>query len=358
VIVIGHERLTQIVTRMIEGVGSTRAEAHAVAANLVEANLMGHDSHGVGLAPRYMLHAETGTMTPGAKASVITDSGVYLLLDGNMGYGQTVGREAMELAIAKVRSDGAAIVGLRNVHHLGRIGAWGEMCARAGFISIHYVNATGHRPYVAPWGGYEARYSTNPYCTAIPATASNPMIVLDMATSRVAQGKTRVAYYSGKQLMPEAVIGGDGKPTTDPKVIFEEPYGAMLPFGQHKGYGLAMICELLAGGLPGGGAARPELLSGDTIRNNMLTIVIDPKGFKPSHDFGSEIDQLVAYTRSAKPAEGFDKVRIAGDPERETMEVRRRDGIQVDDNTWAEMTRSGVKAGMDESEFKSNVKVV
>ena len=134
---VGHEKLTNLVTKMIQSAGSERVEAVAVAENLVEANLMGHDSHGVGLAPRYMLHAVTGTMTPGAKVSLITDNGVYLLLDGNMGYGQTIGREAMEIAINKVKKNGAAIVGLRNVHHLGRIGAWGEICAKAGFISIH-----------------------------------------------------------------------------------------------------------------------------------------------------------------------------------------------------------------------------
>jgi uncharacterized oxidoreductase len=354
VITIGHERLTQIVTDMMKGAGSGEDEAFAVADNLVQANLMGHDSHGVGLAPRYMKHAKLGTVTAGAKVRVVSDNGAYLLLDGDMGYGQVIGAEAMELAIDKASKGGAAIVGLRNTHHLGRIGAWGEMCARAGFISIHYVNATGHRPYVAPYGGYEPRYSTNPYCTAIPATSNNPMIVLDMATSRVAQGKVRVAYYAGKKMMDEAVVGGDGKPTNDPGVIFEEPYGAMLSFGQHKGYGLAMLCEILAGGLTGGGASRPGLLNEETIRNNMLTIVIDPKGFGDGIDLGFEVDELAAYVKSCKPAEGFDKIRFAGDPERESTEARLAAGIPIDDNTWAEMTASGVEVGMKETTFKVN----
>jgi hydroxycarboxylate dehydrogenase B len=352
VVIVGHEALTDLVTKMMQGAGSTRDEALAVAENLVEANLMGHDSHGVGLAPRYMLHAVTGTMTPGAKVSLVTDNGVYVLLDGNMGYGQTIGRESMEIAINKVKKNGAAIVGLRNVHHLGRIGAWGELCAKAGFISIHYVNATGHKPYVAPYGGYEARYSTNPYCTALPATEKTPMMVLDMATSRVAQGKVRVAHYAEKPMpMDDALVGPNGKPTTDPGVVFREPMGAMMSFGQHKGSGLAILCDLLAGGLPGGGTARPELNTGDTIRNNMLTIVIDPAQFNSGVPFADEFDSLVAYVKSGQPAEGHDEIMVAGEPEQKTMDKRKAEGISIDDNTWAEMIKLGCENGMTETEF-------
>ncbi|MDF1794619.1 MAG: malate/lactate/ureidoglycolate dehydrogenase [Thalassobaculaceae bacterium] len=353
-ITIGHERLTEIVATMMKGAKSSPEEARAIAENLVQANLMGHDSHGVGLAPRYMKHALSGTMNPGARPSVVTDNGAYLLLDGNMGYGQTVCREAMEMAIGRARQSGVCIMGLRRTHHMGRIGAWGEMAARAGLISIHYVNTTGHRPYVSPWGGYEAKYSTNPYCTAIPATDATPMIVLDMATSRVAQGKVRVAYYAGKKTPADALVGPDGIPTDDPKVIFEEPYGAMLSFGQHKGYGLAMICEILSAGLTGGGTAREELMSQDTICNNMLTIVMDPAGFGADIPFKSEIDQLVDHVSSAKVAVGHDKIRFPGDPERETAAERTANGIPIDDNTWAEMTQAGVDTGMEASAFGVN----
>jgi uncharacterized oxidoreductase len=352
--VVPHKTLAEIVQQMITGAGSDAEEARAVAENLVEANLMGHDSHGVGLSPRYMKHALTGTMTVDGHASVVSDKGAYLLLDGNMGYGQVVGREAMEMGIQRVKDVGVAIVGLRCVHHLGRIGAWAEMCATAGYISIHYVNATGHPPYVAPYGGFEPRYSTNPYCTAIPATDKTPMTVLDMATSRTAQGKVRVAYYKGVHMPPGGLVGGDGKPTTDPTVIFEEPKGAMLSFGEHKGYGLAMLCEILAGGLTGGGASRPEMFGGETIRNNMFTIIIDPKGFDSGVPFANEIDSLADYVKSGSPAEGHDKIRLPGDPERETVILRSDAGIEIDDNTWAEMTQAGIDVGMDPATFAQN----
>ena len=352
--IIGHERLTAIVTEMMQGAGSDAAEATAIAENLVTANLMGHDSHGVGLAPRYMGHAKAGTLKIGAHPKVVSDNGAYLLLDGQMGYGQTVCREATEMAIARAREAGVCIMGLRRTHHMGRIGAWGEMCADAGLIAICYVNTTGHRPYVAPWGGYQSRYSTNPYCTAIPATDTHPKIVLDMATSRVAQGKVRVAYNAGKPMPADALIGPDGRPTTDPKVIFEEPYGAMLAFGQHKGYGLAMICEILAAGLTGGGTAREENMDMNSICNNMLMIVLDQKGFGAEIPFKSEIDQLVHHVSSSATAEGHDKIRFPGDPERETTEARMRDGIPIDETTWAAMTQAGVEFGMSEDAFRVN----
>ena len=356
-IVVEQKDLEDLVKKMIQAVGSEEIEAKVVADNLVEANLMGHDSHGVGLAPRYMGHAIMGTLTPGAEVTKITDNGVYLLLEGNMGYGQIIGRDAMQLGIEKVRETGAAIIGLRNVHHLGRIGAWGEMCARAGLISLHYVNATGHKPYVAPYGGYEARYSTNPYCTAIPATEKTPMLVLDMATSRVAQGKVRVAHYAEKQMpMPDALVGPNGKLTTDPGVMFRDPMGALLSFGEHKGYGLALLCDILAGGLAGGGTARPELNTGETIRNNMLTIIIDPEQFNSGGSFSAEFDSLVQFVKSGQPAEGFDKIRVAGEPEQETMTERKLNGVPIDTNTWEEMMKLGCENGLAPNDFDSVAK--
>ncbi len=345
--------LTDLVEAMIAATGSHQSEARAVAENLVEANLMGHDSHGVGLAPRYMTHANSGTLTPGGSVRVVSDNGAYLLLEGQMGYGQVIGREAMQLGLEKARSQGVAIVGLRNVHHLGRIGAWGEICAEAGFISIHYVNGTGHAPMVATHGGYEARYSTNPYCTAIPATANNPMVVADFATSMMAQGKVRVAHYAGKTLPDGAVVGPDGYPSNDPGVMFSDPQGAMLPMSGHKGTCLAVLCEVLAGGLTGGGTAQPSRQDDHTIRNNMLTIIVDPKGFGADIPFADDIDGLIDFAKSSKPAAGFEEILYPGDPERQRQQERTENGIPIDDNTWAEMRRMGIEAGMSSAAFDS-----
>jgi uncharacterized oxidoreductase len=323
-----------------------------VAENLVDANLKGHDSHGVGLIPRYIAHALDGRLTVGGRPEIISDSGAFLLLDGNMGYGQTVGAEAMRLAIEKARAHGLAVVGLRNVHHLGRIGAWAELGARAGFISIHFVNAHGHEPLVAPFGGYDARYSTNPFCTALPATPDNPMLVLDMATSRVAQGKVRVAHYKGVPVPEGALVGPDGAPTTDASVMFTEPKGAILSFGEHKGYGLALLCEIMAGALTGGGTARPEQQAQNTIRNHMLTILIDPNGFRQPIPFHEEIDRLTEWVKSSRKQPGVEEIMVPGDPERKSTAKRLARGIEIDANTWAEIVRCGQDLGMNRVAFE------
>lgn len=349
--IVAAEALEAIVTDMFAAGGSDAAEARAVAHNLVEANLMGHDSHGVGLVAQYLRHARTGTLTVNGHVKMVSDNGAYLLLDGDMAYGQVTGAEAMKAGLDRARTLGVAIVGLRNSHHLGRIGAWGEICARAGFVSIHYVNVVGHRPLVAPYGGAEARYSTNPYCTAIPATGRNPMYVLDMATSRVAFGKVRVAYNAGKPVVAEALIDHEGGATTSPAVMFEEPKGAMLSFGQHKGTGFAMLGEILGAALIGGPVTDPRHEGRDTICNNMLSIIIDPKGFRTEVPFAEAIDGLLDYVTSARPAIGTDRVRVAGEPERETAAERSANGIPIDDNSWAGLVEAGVEVGIATGRF-------
>ena len=349
---ISSQVLTDLVTRIFLGAGSEPAESQAIADNLVMANLMGHDSHGVQLVQRYVRNALGGQLTVGGRAEVTHDSGVFLQIDGHMGYGQVVGRETMELGIAKARQHGAAIVGLRNVYHLGRIGAWGEMGAAAGFISIHYVNAAGHPPLVAPFGGSDARFGTNPYCTAFPAT-DGPPVVLDMATSRIAQGKVAVAHNKGERVPEDALIDSSGHPTDDPSVMFAVPPGALRPIGHHKGYGLAVVCELLAGALTGAGTAKVELFGLDTIRNNMLTILIDPAGLGAGEAFAPELDHFTAWVKASPPAPGADGVLVPGDPERKSRALRERDGVPLDDETWRQIIEAGSLVGMAQDDFAS-----
>ena len=172
-----------------------------------------------------------------------------LTLDGNAGYGQVMGYEAMELGAERAKRNGVCVMGLSNAHHIGRIGHWAEQCIDHGLVSIHFVNVLA-RPIVAPFGGRDARHGTNPLCVGIPRPGKDP-IVLDFATSKIAQGKTRVAYNKGEQLAPNTIIDDHGNPTTDPRFTVIEPSGAILPFGEHKGSGLALICELLGGALLG-----------------------------------------------------------------------------------------------------------
>jgi uncharacterized oxidoreductase len=243
---------------------------------------------------------------------------------------------------------------LRNAHHIGRIGAYGEIAMEHGMISLHFVNVIDHGPTVAPWGGGEARYVTNPVCIAVPGTENTPPTLLDMATSLIALGKARVALSKGEQMAEGLMIDANGKPTTDPSVMYNEPKGALLPFGDHKGSGLALMCELLAGGLSGGGTIQPDNPQQKSIINNMFTIVIDPARLVDMTWLRSEIDATVDYVKSARPADPDKPVIVAGDAERARTAERMAAGIEINDEAWTEMRETGEGLGMESRVFEAS----
>jgi hydroxycarboxylate dehydrogenase B len=346
---IDHARLAAFVTEIFATAGATRTVAAEVADHLVMANLKGHDSHGVGMVPAYVANIRAGHLQVDAHAQLARDSGAVLLVDGGMGFGQVVGREAADLALDRVRQTGVVCVGVRNCHHLGRIGAYGEHCGRAGYVSIHFVNVVGHAPQVSPWGGRERRMTTNPFCCVVPRANAEPM-VLDMATSAIALGKVRVAHMKGEQVPHGALVDHEGAPTTDPAVMYREPFGALGPFGSHKGYGLAVMCELLGGALAGEWTAQPGNPRDNTIVNHMLMFVLDPAAFGGLERFRSEVEAMTDYLHSTTPARGFDRVRVPGEPEIESLQARAADGVPVDDNTWAGILKAAAAAGLSEAD--------
>ena len=329
--------------------GSSPAEAHTVAANLVMANLSGHDSHGVGMLPRYVDAVLEGGLTPNASVKINLDIGTMLSLDGQRGYGQVVGEQAMELGMARAKQHGSCIMTLGNAHHLGRIGHFAEMAVAQGLVSLHFVNVLS-RPVVAPWGGGDGRFGTNPCCIGVPLKGQDPF-VLDFATSRVAQGKMRVAFNKGIQVEPGTLIDEHGRPTTEPGVVVVPQsnglFGALMTFGEHKGYGMAVACELLGGALSGGGTWHRE--TDPAVRavvNGMLTILIDPFKLGTQASFEQEAVEFVNWLQAGPTAPGFEGVQIAGDPERATRVLRHVEGISVDDQTWQEIVNAGLKVGV------------
>ncbi|MDQ5848720.1 MAG: malate/lactate/ureidoglycolate dehydrogenase [Pseudomonadota bacterium] len=333
--------LTRAIEAIVVAGGSEPREAALVAGNLVTANLLGHDSHGVGMIPRYIDALLEGGLEANRHPKATLDAGALLALDGCKGYGQVIGREAMLMAIERVRQHGSCVMTLANSHHLGRIGHWAEMAVTEGFVSIHFVNVISHAR-VAPYGGRDARFGTNPCCIGVPLPGEPPFI-LDFATSAVAQGKLRVAHNKGAKVPPGRLIDDQGNPTDDPRFAVVPPYGAMLPFGEHKGYGMALACELLGGALTGGGTWHYDESRQQRVMNGMLAIVIDPARLGTQEAFAREARAFLDWLRKARPAPGFDKVRIAADPERETRARRERDGIAIDSNTWEEIQAAAVK---------------
>ena len=342
------------IASILAAAGSSAEEADQVAANLVMANLSGHDSHGVGMLPRYIDAVLEGGLQPNSSVKVQLDAGSLLTLDGQRGYGQIVGVQAMKMAIQRASELGSCILALGQSHHLGRIGHFAEMAVAQGLVSIHFVNVLS-RPVVAPWGGGDGRFGTNPCCIGVPMPGREPF-VLDFATSRVAQGKMRVAHNEGRQVPDGYLIDQNGQPTNDPGVVVVPQsnasgagglFGALMPFGEHKGYGMAIACELLGGALTGSGTWHRPADSSRAVINGMLAILIDPKRLGTQDAFEKETLAFVDWLRQSPPAPGFDAVRIAGEPEREARARRERDGIAVDGHTWAEIVAAGKKVGVE-----------
>ncbi len=344
---ISADTLRSHVASILAASGSSKSEAQQVADNLVMANLSGHDSHGVGMVPRYIEAVGEGGLVPNAGVKVELDLGTMLRLDGQHGYGQIVGMQAIEHGIERAKAHGSCIVSLANSHHLGRIGHFAEAAIAQGLVSLHFVNVLS-RPVVAPWGGGDGRFGTNPCCIGIPLHAAEPF-VLDFATSRVAQGKMRVAHNKGERVPEGFLIDEHGAPTTDPGVVVVPQsgglFGALMTFGEHKGYGMAVACELLGGALTGSGTWHREPDAARTIINGMLTVLIDPVRLGTRDAFDSEATAFVDWLRRSPPGSGVDAVQVAGEPERKARLARQRDGIWLDDSTWGEIVAAARKVG-------------
>jgi hydroxycarboxylate dehydrogenase B len=343
------ERLRAAVCDLLMGFGSSPHEIELVADNLLQANLTGHDSHGIGMLPRYANAYLEGGLVPNAHVKSTLDSGTLLALDGGAGFGQVIGHEAMLLGIERAQRHGSCVMALANSHHLCRIGAWAEMAVAQGLVSVHFVNVVA-RPIVAPWGGRDARFGTNPFAVGIPVPGREP-VILDLATSVIAQGKTRVAHNKGERLPPGLLLDNHGEPTTDPKFGVVEPVGALRTFGEHKGFGLALVCELLGGALAGGLATQGKGDSRQRVLNGMLTILFDPARLGNGEVFGPQMTAFLDWVRASPPQQGTDRVLVAGEPERAMRKRRLAEGIPVDATTWAELRAATAKLGRDPATF-------
>src|ERR1700760_1766446 len=315
------DNLIDFVADVFAHAQSSPEEARRIATYLTTGTLPGHASHGVIRVPVYIRWKKMGSVVPNQNAEIVVDTPSLAVVAGKFAYGQTVTPQAVRIGIDKGRKAGLAAVALRNAGHIGRVGDWAEMAAAEGLVSVHFVNAAGSL-LVAPYGGVEKRLSTAPYCVGIPRKGQDP-IVLDFATSIVAEGKVLVASRGGKKLPKGALVDHDGTLSEDPAVLYgphakdgprdhTKGSGAIRAFGEHKGSGLAFICELLGGALTGTGATA----AGRRFANGMLAFYVDPKVIDPANFFDGEITRYAEFIRATKPMAGVDAVLIPGDPER------------------------------------------
>jgi len=334
-------RLESIATRIFEGLGAPPGDAAWIAHLLVLANLRGHDSHGVIRIPQYAQAVKTGGIDPTSPVTVIAETPVTARLDGGRGFGQVVARRGIELAIAKAKAAGLAAVGLSRTTHVGRLADYAEMAAAQGLVGMLWVNAV-HGLNVAPWGGAARRLGTNPHAIGIPG-ADGPAMVLDFATSVVAEGKMRVKKNRKQQAPPGWFIDAEGRSATDPEIFYGDPVGSLLTAGEHKGYGLSLAVEILGGILSGTGPAGP---GPGLFANGTLMICLDVARFVPLPEFHKQVAGLFDFVKSAPLAQGSKEILIPGEPEARLEAERRRDGVPVEDETWNQIERVAAELGV------------
>jgi hydroxycarboxylate dehydrogenase B len=325
-------RLEALGTRIFTALGAPEADARLVATLLVRANLRGHDSHGAIRIPQYAGAIRAGHVNPKSPITVLADTPVIARLDGGRGFGQVVARRGMEMAITKAKAAGLSAVTLANTTHVGRLADYAEMAAAEGLVGMLWVNAV-FGLNVAPWGGAARRLGTNPHAIAVPGDGG-PAMVLDFATSVVAEGKMRVKKNRKQQAPPGWFIDAEGRPGTDPEVFYGTPPGSLLTAGEHKGYGLSLAVELLGGILSGTGAASA---GPGVFANGTLMICLDVERFIPLGEFRQQVATFFAWVKTAPRVPGTTEILIPGEPEARLEAERRRDGIPIEDETWRQI---------------------
>src|ERR1700754_464632 len=351
---IAADELEGTVGAIFVAAGCDEQEAGLIARELVAANLAGHDSHGVVRVPLYIDWMRAGWVRAGQTAEVVTDGGAFAVIDGHRGFGQKIGSEAVAFGIERARANGSCIVALRNSGHIGRVGAYAETALRAGLVSIHFVNVAGS-PLVAPFGGVERRFSTAPFAVGLPLP-QRPL-VLDFAPSLVAEGKVQVASYGGRAGPTGARVGAGGRTSADPRVLYGDfgptdlrrpgaGEGAIRAFGEHKGSGLALMCELLAGALTGGGCAGPLQGERRGIANGMLSVYLSPAHFGTQAQFERIGREYLDWVLAARPIDEEAPVLAPGEPVARTRAARLADGVPLPVATWDALRRTAAELGV------------
>ncbi len=334
--------LTDFVTEIFVGAGASPKNARVVASSLVLSNMSGHESHGTIRVRQYLDQIERGEIDPSAEPTIVTDNGAVFNVDACSSFGQISASFTIKEAIKRAKEYGISAGGLFHSGHVGRLGEWVEMATEENMIGLAYCNGGGPAPgRVAPFGAGEPILGTNPVAAGIPVGDNEP-VLLDFATSAVAEGKVRVARNRGKMIPEGWILDKNGAPTTDPNDLYDD--GVLLCAAGHKGYGLSLLVEFLGG-----------LLSGNSVpglpdykpRNGVLFIVLDIKPFQALDSWMQNSGDYVNAVRNLKPAPGFDEVLLPGDPEHRAARMRAESGIDIDDTTWENLKEAAELYGVE-----------
>jgi LDH2 family malate/lactate/ureidoglycolate dehydrogenase len=335
---VSADRLLVISRRIFEAAGTPADLAEIVSDHLINANLAGHDSHGVIRIPSYVQTIKRGQLDPAARPSTLEDRGPTIRVDGNWAFGQVAARYAIDLAIARAKEVGVALVGIVHANHIGRVGEYPTLAAERGVAAFVTVGGLGQS--VAPHGGRKGGLGTNPISFGFPA-ASHPPFLVDFATSAIAGGKVMVARAKSEPLPPGSLIDADGRPSQDANQYFAG--GALLPFGAHKGYGLSLGRALFSGVLTQ--AAHADGGRGGR-GGGVLMLAIDAGVFGPAERAVADADALMEKIKAVPPAEGVAEVLVPGEPEARSRQRRGQEGVPVPESTWKEIGETAASLGV------------
>jgi LDH2 family malate/lactate/ureidoglycolate dehydrogenase len=332
---IEYAELVQFTQQVIASAGTPADAAQGIAEALVEANLRGHDSHGVLRLPWYIQAIDDGIIKADAQPFVAKRQGAIAKVDGALGWGQLGARLATQTAIEIADTHCIGAVALQNGNHIGRVGEYVERIAAAGKIGIAFCNAG---PAVAPFGGHDRIMGTNPFAWAAPRGDNQPPLVLDFATSIVAEGKLRVARTKGELLPHDGMIyNAEGQPSIDPADFYEG--GTLLTFGLHKGSGLSLMIEALARGLCGVDPAYTHPHG----HNGTIIIAFQVSAFADEEEYFGSVERLSSQVNQLTPNPGVEKVLLPGQPELISRETRLRDGIPIPQLLWDDLVALGAR---------------
>src|SRR3981189_962791 len=332
--IVQADRLTRIGTALLRAAGASEEEASAVAVGCVNANLAGHDSHGVIAIPTYIDRIKAGHIMSGAKWTIVQESPTTAVIDGHWGFGFYVNARAMALTIEKAQTANVAACRVFRQSHVGRRAAYPLMAINEGMIGIATADSGRSPKIVAPYGGGEARLGTNPISIAVPSDLDAPFY-LDMATSAVAGGKIALAVARNEEIPKGWIIDKEGRHPQDPQDYRKG--GALLRRGGTEGYkgsGLAAMVEVLCGLLTGlGFGVEP------TGRHNdgCFMAVFNVAAFRPLKDFKQEVAEFARYLKATPPSKGSPGVFYPGEVEYIREQQRRVSGIDVEDATWEKL---------------------
>lgn len=341
--------LEKMISATFVGAGCGQEESDVLADHLVKANLAGHDSHGVIRTPIYIQWMRDEKVFGNQSIEKVFETDTTTLIDGQMGFGQWIGKQALTIGIEKCQQQGVAITAIRNTGHMGRIGHWSEMGAEAGLVAIHFVNTSGLGMHCLPAGGREKRLSVNPISIGVPREGKQPLS-FDIAAAGTAEGKIKVARNKGVHVPAGLITDRDGNPTTDPQDFYDREsggiVGAILPLAGHKGYALSFMIELLAGALTGGGASSPGKTK---LEQGMLSILIDPAKVGTQEYFAQEVERYTEFVKTSAPSEDGGEVLVPGEIEARNRTQRLAEGLDMDETTWGQLVGAAEDTGVDPS---------